>query len=580
VKSQTKVVRSCWQAMVVVAAILGACGPVQEELFEEGEGLGEAEQAALAGVSLGIVTGDIYSQNSGDQPLLTHNEQAFCEFSNLGAKWVRIEADRPDTDTETYQLIVLKAKAKGLKVSVLVPARYCGEDTQVEIDAFTTSYVSHLETLASTVFTGPAKVDAFEIGSQPNLTEQGCGDGVSRARVAPNSFAWLLRRVWDWKTTNARSELIISGGILNTYTAEPFWSAFFNSGAFTGFQGSRPFDYFGIHPYNTAHQDTACINTGATTCFAVWKNNVTNGLKAVASLVNTRTGTTGTQLFATQFGFQLSKTTQCPAGENCVLNDWQASAGMQAFGDAFVASGVTPLALYYNYRDDVSERYGLRRLYDGTKYPAKSTQWNKFRSMAGGAGSTNPEACWAAGTNYFVNFENDSDLRTTQIGDWAHGYYKGECAPAERVMGLSKSIANGWARKAVCHKDPLDGSRYNHVLPGCYARNIETGDNRGRSGPAWDDANYEGECAAGEYVAGIAQTQDHKLSHILCCQAPVVGTACETRVFASADNRASTATSGAWDDAGYKGECGVGQYVAGVSRTPEGEPNALLCCAQ
>jgi hypothetical protein len=606
VKTQTKVVRNCWRAMLVVAAVLGACGPVQEELLEEGEGLGEAEQAALTGVAVGISSGNIYLPSSGDQPLLSHNEQMVCEIDNLGSKWLRLEANVPlsELEMEALQLVVIKAKAKSHKVLVQVPARYCGaDDDQVAIDAFTTAYVNGLSNLVSTVFTGPASVDAFEVGGRPNIMDQGCGGGVDRYRVSPNAFAWLLRRVWQWKSANAYPEQIVSGGIHNTYinpptstgTADPFWAPFGASAAFTGFPGSRPFDYFGIIPNNTANQDIHCINRYdlyqkyPTTCFSVWKQTVTSGLNTVATWVNARTGTTGTQLFVTEFGFKLATGPSlpecadgrvcCPAGQNCVVTQLQASAGMQAAGDAFVASGKVPVALYVGYRDTVPTRNGLRGLYDGAKYPAKSTLWNKFRSLAGGTGNTIPEACWSAGTNFIINFESGDDIRSTNAGDWAPGFWKGNCAPSERIMGLSKSVANGWARKAVCYKDPIDGVRYTHTDEGCYARDIRAGDNRGRSGP-FDSANYEGECAAGEYVAGVAQSSDRKLSHILCCPAQVVGTACETKVFASANNRSSTATSGEWDADGYKGECGVGQYVAGVSRTPEGNPNAILCCAQ
>jgi hypothetical protein len=50
-------------------------------------------------------------------------------------------------------------------------------------------------------------------------------------------------------------------------------------------------------------------------------------------------------------------------------------------------------------------------------------------------------------------------------------------------------------------------------------------------------------------------------------------------VFGAADNRETTAT-GNWDTGGIKGECGVNRYMAGVSVTPAGDPNALLCCTQ
>jgi hypothetical protein len=395
VKTTTHTVKGLWSALILAAGLLGACGPIDEDEAQslmDSEAVGTSEQEALTGVSLGLVTGGIYTDNP--QPLRTHADRIFCEYSNLGVKWIRIEADWPNTTAATYQLIVQKAHAKGIKVNVLVPARYCGADDQpAQIDPFIASYVSRVDWLAKNVFVGTAKADAYEIGNELNIWEPGCGDGVNRFRVGPNAFAWLLRRVWEWKAANARTELIISGGLLNTYTTESFWPAFFGSGAFTNYQGSRPFNYFGIHPYNPYHVDKTCIATGSTACFSTWKSNVTAGLKTVASRLNTATGTTGTKLFATELGFQLPTGTTCSAN-NCVLNQAQQAAGMQAAGDALVASAVTPYGLWYDYRDDVGERFGLRGQWNGTRYPAKTTSWTKFRTLAGGTGSTDPEACW------------------------------------------------------------------------------------------------------------------------------------------------------------------------------------------
>lgn len=561
--------------------------------------MGAAEQeVALNGVSLGIATGAIYE--TGNQPLSNYAEQAICEFTtNLGAKWIRIDADDSLTqaNADVYRRIVQKAHAKNMKVLVTVPARYCGADTtQSEVDAFTASYVAHLNDLATTVFTGTAAADGYEIGNKPNVTETACPDGQSRFRVAPNAFAWLQRAAWNWKTTNARTELLVSGAIKNTFTTEPFWNSFFTSGAFTGFAGSRPFDYLGVAAYNSSKLDYNCINQKMTTCYVPWKSNLTSGLTAAANRVNTATGTTGSKLFVTEFGFQVIAGNTCTSNiEMCTLVNslpagsapyQQLAAGLAAAGDAFVASGVTPNAIWYDYRDSATEGFGLRSTWDETtgKYTYKKAGWDKFRTMAGGT-NTNSDACWIQGSYFPVDFENGDTLRTTSAGDWAYGFYKGECAPGERIMGLSKSIANGWSRLGMCYKDPLDSFRYQHptpALPTCTVRDVQNGSDRGTTHTApndWDAGNYLAECAPTEYVAGVAQSLDHKFSHVLCCPATVSATTCETVAFGSADNRQAT-DSGNWDAAGYKGECGVGRYVAGVSRTPAGQPNALLCCNQ
>jgi hypothetical protein len=616
-KTESGRTRNCWQAVVLVAAVLGACGPVDQGAGEE---LATEEQAALAGVTLGLSTGTFYV--TGQQPLSIYSEQVVSEFSGLGAKWMRIEADSAGVDGDTYRRIVQKAHAKGIKVLVVVPARYCGADTQTEIDAFTAAYVSHLQQLVSDVFVGPGVVDAFEIGSEPNVTEALCPDAVSRFRVAPNAFAYLQRAVWNWKTSNARPEKQVSGGVLNTYTTEPFWNTFMASAALTGFPGNRPFDYFGVHPYNSSKMDVNCINSGITTCFTGYKNALSSGLTAAATRVNTATGTTGSKVFVTEFGFQVVANdlsnpadphNQCTGVDNCTLLNsvpsqtpngiaypppyQQLAAAMNAAGDAFSASGVTPIAIWYGYRDEGNRGYGLRSVWDNTthRYLVKAAGWNKFRTLAGGIGSTNPDASWNTGV-YFtdLDFQSGDALRSTAAGEWAYGSYKVECAPAERIMGLSKSIANGWSAKSICYKDPLDSGRYMQPtprFPACSVRNVLTGDDRGAAAGKiptvsedWDSGNWKAECAPTEYVAGVAQTPDHQFSHVLCCPATVSATSCIAVPFGGGDNRQAT-DSGNWDAAGYKGECGVGRYVAGVSRTPTvagvgGQPSALLCCAQ
>jgi hypothetical protein len=588
---------------VVMATVLSACGPVTEDT-KEAQFLEVAEQEALSGVTLGLSFGSI--DPTAIQPLNAYAENAVCELTNMGSKWIRIVVDSPGSmNVAANRRVVEKAKEKNIKVLVTVAARYCGADNdQTQIDAFTSGYINDLNLLATNVFTGAAAVDAYEIGNEPNLTESSCPDGASRFRVAPNAFAWLLRRAWQWKTDNGRTELIVSGGLFNTYLSEPYWSGLFASAAFTGFPGSRPFDYFGIHPYNNAYLDTNCIASGSTTCFYTWKTKTADttlkntGLKSVANRVNLATGTTGTQLFATEFGFQL----RICNTDNCVLNTYQMSAGYHAAGEALVNSGVTPLAIWNSYRDEGADRFGIRGDWDEPNftYTPRVAVWNKFYSLAGGVGNTRPEACWSVGSFFPMNFETSDARRTTITYDWVWAY-RGECGPSERAMGLSKSPTTGGPRTILCYKDPLDGAKYTHIHPfpdpydpndtdpsdNCAVLDIQAGSSHlpaGSPAPNWDPGNYMASCGPGRYVAALANsTTTHKLTHVLCCAAPVnpgsVTAQCSTVNFSTADNREST-KSGDWDTGGIKGECGVNRYMAGVSVTPAGDPNALLCCNQ
>ncbi|EAU63760.1 hypothetical protein STIAU_2161 [Stigmatella aurantiaca DW4/3-1] len=579
-----------------MATVLGACGPVEEGASGAGGApAGVAEQEALAGLTLGIVAGNIRTE-AVDQSLSTNADEIYCEFNQLGAQWVRIDADQLDTGTPVYEAIVQKAHAKNIKVNIVVPARYCGSDSdQAAINAFTFAYVSHLNALANSLFKGTAKADAYEIGNEPNVTEAACPDGVSRYRVSPNAFAHLLRAVWNWKTTNGRTELIISGGMRNTYLTEPYWTPFFNSAGFKLADGQtkhRPFDYFGIHPYNPNNLDVQCINTGSSACFGTWKANLTSGLKSVATRVNTATGKSDSKLFATEFGLQLAEpivgsTTPTCGPNNCVINLQQMAAGMDAAANALVSSGVTPFGLWYKYRDDSQELFGLRGVWNGTKYLAKTQVWNKYRTLAGGSTNTDPDVCWSLGAQYFpLVFDTKDARRTTVTYEWFLDHYKAECAPGERLLGLSRATTGGWARTALCYTDSVSAPRYEHPVQGvpptgCQSRSVLGGDNRGTTASGdWDSGFAKAECGLNEYVAGVAQSPDNNFAGILCC--PAAGTtraSCTPRVFASQDNRETTA-SGNWDAAGTKGECGTASFVAGVSRDANGDPHALLCCAE
>jgi hypothetical protein len=103
----------------------------------------------------------------------------------------------------------------------------------------------------------------------------------------------------------------------------------------------------------------------------------------------------------------------------------------------------------------------------------------------------------------------------------------------------------------------------------------------------WDSGYYKGECGANEFVAGISQTPSGAVNNLLCCPGQVTKQNCASVVFFTADNREQeNPPSGDWDEGHFKGECGPGRYVAGVSRGVNalspivaGAVHALYCCA-
>jgi hypothetical protein len=400
-------------ALCAVLSFLTACGGGEAlESPPTEDTVSEASPLVLAANRYGLVTGGIY--NTGDQPLsdTASRNKFFCEMKQLNAKWLRIEADWwtvPGTDT--YQRIVADAHANGLKVLVLYThPPFCGDPASgVARDTYINDYLNKVKWWTANVFNGTSingwstKADAIEVMNEPNL-EVECSPGVKRFRVEPNTFAWTLRRVYEWRQANARTELLVSGGVLNTYTNESFWPALFSSGALINYKGSPPWDYFGIHPYNPWSYDWNCVNTLGTTaaCFGTtttgYKYNVTTGLKTVRSKLNTATGVTNVRLFVTEFGFQERGSVTAP--DNAVRTEAQVAEALRISAEAFGDSGVVDYALWYTYRNhgDGSGNFGLRTAFNGVnRYPSKWEPWHEFQKLAKGLTartSESPDTCW------------------------------------------------------------------------------------------------------------------------------------------------------------------------------------------
>lgn len=182
-----------------------------------------------------------------------------------------------------------------------------------------------------------------------------------------------------------------------------------------------------------------------------------------------------------------------------------------------------------------------------------------------------PEAFW--GQNWGSNFSPTNPL------DWSWNNYKGECGPQVAITGVSRSASAIWTHGIQCGQGLIANNE-----SGCYERNMYQYDNRGDNdnGWDWDPNNYKDECAANEFVQGIAQTQSGHLAGILCCPGNVTHQNCSAQVFYNGNSSAFTSSSPDWDLYYYKGQCTGSQYVAGIS-TPDdanvGAAHAVLCCS-
>lgn len=401
-------------ALLAAGLLSAACAPVDTTTETTGdtstgtgpENPGDAEKAydqVLLGnrPALGLVTGGIYTDV--EQPLSTSSDAFASELGRLGARWIRMEAGWFGTPPEVYRTIVQKAHAQGVKVLVVVPHGVvltpgadpnlvCAKDDNPQsIDAFAAAYVQALDKLANETFVG-ALPDAWEILNEPN--DSGCStDGQ---RMGGNVVAWLLRRVWEWKSQKGRKELIVSPGVLATYfdaSDQPWWKHYLGSTAWAA--GPRPFDYFGIHPYDMFSYSRSCIESrkACDGSLATWSAQVKDRLTRLRTKVDQVTASQGTPMFVTEFGWQAKP--DCGENDNCVNSTALTAAGMGAAMEAM--RGVVEIALWYDYRNDPGGGFGLRSGWDAGagRYPAKRDMWNTFATLAGGPGG-NPDAAWGA----------------------------------------------------------------------------------------------------------------------------------------------------------------------------------------
>jgi hypothetical protein len=174
----------------------------------------------------------------------------------------------------------------------------------------------------------------------------------------------------------------------------------------------------------------------------------------------------------------------------------------------------------------------------------------------------------------------------TSPQDWAPGFYKGECASQQPMIGLSeyRPIYLPGGTFQVTHAvfcDPGTGSAgnsnffndFDQTGSQCSAIGMVQEYNDGN----WDPGNTLGECEQSQFIAGVDQSTSGTLSGMLCCSS-LIGTvghqSCNTQYFNS-----NNVTSYDWDYGLSKAQCNAGQYMAGVSRNPTTNgPNAILCC--
>ena len=122
-----------------------------------------------------------------------------------------------------------------------------------------------------------------------------------------------------------------------------------------------------------------------------------------------------------------------------------------------------------------------------------------------------------------LRFDHGTDRRFAGP-DWSPNRFKAECAPLGAIAGLSTTPGTNEVRAALCTAS--DASRFGSTRSACTARSFAAGDARGTSSSGdWAPGYLKGECADGEYVAGVSQSPDRYLVSILLCTRDVERTA-------------------------------------------------------
>ncbi|MBM4253614.1 MAG: glycoside hydrolase family 5 protein [Deltaproteobacteria bacterium] len=167
--------------------------------------------------------------------------------------------------------------------------------------------------------------------------------------------------------------------------------------------------------------------------------------------------------------------------------------------------------------------------------------------------------------NHFTTlvFSDFDSVQSRDRRDWMPQAFKARCREGERIVGIS-SVQRG-------------GPRANHgVLCSDYGLGLSVSDVA--VVPPSDSGRIE--CEDNHYLAGLAQTRvkgRYRLAGGLCATSgSSLGRSCRKVLFEKLDQRLSQ-IPGDWDPAALKGQCDLGEYIAGVGMQ-KGVVTTLTCC--
>ncbi|WP_435058229.1 glycoside hydrolase family 5 protein [Streptomyces sp. bgisy060] len=161
-------------------------------------------------------------------------------------------------------------------------------------------------------------------------------------------------------------------------------------------------------------------------------------------------------------------------------------------------------------------------------------------------------------------------LRTRSLGDWDRGARKGVCPDGERLIGLAHRDGRGLCTDAGAAR----------LVDGAGGFTVVTDERHVREGD-WAGGYTKLQCPRDQLMTGYS-VRGQAVSAVLCAPAarplPVTG---RTVWFDRGDDRPAGEPGGEFAPGNYKGQCAVGEYAAGIAFTgawAKGKtPDALLC---
>ncbi|MFE0459126.1 glycoside hydrolase family 5 protein [Kitasatospora sp. NPDC058965] len=198
----------------------------------------------------------------------------------------------------------------------------------------------------------------------------------------------------------------------------------------------------------------------------------------------------------------------------------------------------------------------------------RAPDWNKLVGAPTYTGQVAPVTRW----NMLDLDHADYDVSARMLArsDWSSGNRKGDCPDGQRLAGLGRGDSRGLCTDSG--EPTTGGTAWTTVTDERY---VTEGD--------WASGYNKLQCPDNTFAVGYS-VNGNAMAALLCAPAGrSLPTAGHDTWFDHGDNRPAGAgsTGSDWAPGSYKGQCADGEYVAGVAYTWKwlqyGVPDALLC---